>query len=247
MSYHVSFAPFYDRLMGDTAYTDWCDYFEKIWKKQKRPVRSVVDLACGTGEITVSLAKRGYDMTGVDLSEDMLLYAREKGQRSGADILWLNQDIASLDLFGTVDAAISSMDSLNYLTDKRQLAQCLKRVHLLLEPDGLFIFDVNSPYKYEKVLGSHSFVYDHTDLFCVWQNYYDKKNRLCEFDITVFQKEGGGFIRYDEQQQQRCYEIAELTDCLRRAGFVRISVYRPFTFRAPDARSERIFFVAYKS
>jgi ubiquinone/menaquinone biosynthesis C-methylase UbiE len=247
MSYSLPFAPFYDRLMADVPYLRWCDYLEKIWKKQKRPIHNVVDLACGTGEITVELAKRGYDMIGVDLSEEMLLYAKEKGQNAGQNILWLNQDIAQLDLYGTVDVAISSLDSINYIIDKRQLLQCFKRAHLFLEPDGLFIFDVNSPYKFEKVLGLNTFAYDCSDLYCVWQNYYDKKTHLCEFDITVFQKEGTGFLRYDEQQMERCYSVEELTNCLRRAGFVRISVYRPFTFRAPDAHSERIFFVAYKT
>lgn len=246
MSYSFLFAPFYDRLMQDVPYHNWCDYFEKIWGKQKKPIKSVVDLACGTGEITIEMAKRGFDMIGVDLSEEMLLYAKEKAQRFGQDILWLNQDISQLDLYGTVDAAICSLDSLNYIIDKRDLLKCFKQIHLFLEPGGLFIFDVNSPYKFEHILSSNSFIYDYSDLFCIWQNYYDKKSRLCEFDITIFQKGSTAFTRFDEQQMQRSYTVEELTSYLDRAGFQKISVYRPFTFRAPAAHSERVFFVAYK-
>lgn len=246
MSYG-SFAAYYDRLMGDTPYGRWCDYFEKIWEKQKKKVQTVVDLGCGTGEITLRLAKRGYEMIGVDLSEEMLARARQKGTEAKADVLWLNQDICSLDLYGTVDGAVSSLDTINYITDKRRLLKCFERVHLFLEPGGCFIFDINSPYKFEKVLGRNSFAYDYSDLFCLWQNFYDPKTRLCEFDLTVFEWEGENFSRYDERQQERCYHIGECRDLLLRAGFAKVSVWRPFALRAPGPRCERIFFAARKA
>ncbi|MPN27458.1 Ubiquinone/menaquinone biosynthesis C-methyltransferase UbiE [bioreactor metagenome] len=208
---------------------------------------SIVDLACGTGSVTTIMAGRGFDMTGVDISSEMLSMAYNKAMRENADILYLNQDICAFELYGTVDAAICCLDGINYLTDKKNLRKCFQNLHLYLNPGGLLIFDINTLFKYENILSNNAFVYDYGDLFCIWQNTYDTRLKTCIFDITVFSEEGTGFCRYDERQTQRAYEMEELISLLSEAGFGDIRVFNAFTPHEPEKTSERIFFAARKS
>ena len=157
-------APIYDKLNGDIDYSAWGDFIEKIFEKHSTVGRPdlVLDLGCGTGSMTFELAKRGYDMTGVDLCAEMLDVARERAEKMGFSekILWLLQDMREFELYGTVDAAVSCLDSINHLTCIKDLDICLNLVHNYLVPDGLFIFDVNGKYKFENVYGSSSYVYE---------------------------------------------------------------------------------------
>ena len=170
MGGYADFAAFYDRLTDDVGYPQRADYIAELLMEHGMKKGIVLDLACGTGSLTLELSKRGYEMIGVDASPDMLCAAQEKCAKAGAEVLFLCQPMEALDLYGTVNAAVCTLDSLNHITDPDTLREVLRRVSLFLEPGGLFVFDVNTPYKHREVLGNHTFVYDLEGLYCVWQN-----------------------------------------------------------------------------
>ena len=241
-------APIYDKLNADIDYEAWGDFIEGIFHEHSaaRP-ELVLDLGCGTGSMTLELAKRGYDMTGVDISAEMLDVARERAEKSGFGdkILWLLQDMREFELYGTVDAAVCCLDSLNHLTEPKDLTACLKLVRNYLIPDGLFIFDVNGKYKFENVYGSSSYVYEQEGSFCVWQNYYNPKTKLSDFYITLFsENKDGSYSRYDEEQRERMYTLRSLKSALLRVGFEFIGAYSDFDFSEGGDESERIYIVA---
>ncbi len=247
MSYAGYFAAYYDRLNSECDYEAIADYYEQVFQRFQVQPELVLDLGCGSGNITLPMAQRGYDMIGLDISQEMLQLAMEKAAAAGRqDILFLDQDMTDFELYGTVDAAICALDGLNYLTDKRQLMWCLRLTSFYMNPQGLFIFDVNTPYKFEQVLSGSTFVYDLDEVYCVWQNRYDKKSRLCEFDITLFAQEGQGWQKYHECQQERCYALEEWKSMLERAGFRLEGMYHDRSFHKPGAKSERVYFVARK-
>lgn len=236
------FAYLYDKLINDVDYKSWGDYYFKIFQRYGLKPKLGLDLGCGTGNMTVELAKRGIEMTGVDLSEDMLMVAREKSE--GLDILYLNQDMAEIELYGTVDFVISSLDCINYVTDKRELLRVFKLVNNYLDPGGLFIFDINTSYKLENVIGNNTFVIEDDNVFFTWQNEYDKKKKICDFYLTFFCKEGNGYRRFDEQHSERAYEIDEIKMLIESSGMKLLKVYNSLSFDNPKKNSERVFFVA---
>ncbi len=239
-------APFYDGINKDIDYRAWADFFEKIFKRysKERP-ELVLDLGCGTGKMTLELARRGYDMTGVDISAEMLDVARDEAEREGLDILWLMQDMTEFELYGTVDAAVSCLDCLNHLTDREELATTLDLVHNYLIPDGIFVFDINGREKFEKVYADNSFVMEEEGAVCVWQNYYDPDEELCDFLITLFkEREDGLYERYEESECERMYPLSVIKDELVAAGFEFIGAYSDFDFSAGSDASERIYIVA---
>jgi len=247
MSYDIGFAPYYDRLNCDMDYRAWGEDIGGILRRHGISGGLALDLACGTGELTCELSRLGYDMIGIDSSCAMLDIAQRKARERGQDILFIEQDMTSFELYGTVRAAICALDSVNYLTDKRSLLRCFKNVMLYLEPGGVFIFDVNTEYKYEKILAQNSFVYDMGDLFCTWVNCYDRISRLCRFDITVFKgDETGAFRRFDESHLERMYTTQELVSLAGRAGFGKVGVYADLKLKRPKKNSERLFFVCEK-
>lgn len=180
-------APIYDRVNEEIDYSAWADFLEKIIKREyKTPPALVLDLACGTGKMTLELARRGYDMTGVDYSPEMLDRARSSAEREGLDVLWLCQNMCEFELYGTVDFAVCCLDSINHLTRPKELDKCLSLVHNYLIPDGIFVFDVNGRYKFENIYADNAYVLDEDGAMCVWQNYYDEKKKICDFYITLF-------------------------------------------------------------
>lgn len=242
----------YDKINSNVDYSAWADFFEKCFDKflKERP-ELVLDLACGTGSMTFELARRGYDMIGVDGSYDMLneAYDRKFDLELPRDVLFLLQDMREFELYGTVGAVTCCLDSLNYLTEDGDLEKCLSLVHNYLDPDGLFLFDVNTPHKFENVYGSNSYVYEEDDCgegnFCVWQNAYDKESRLCDFSLTVFEKnEDGTYSRRDELQTERCYSKAEIEKALEKTGFEVIGFYSDFEFNPACDTDERWYVVA---
>ena len=242
-------APFYDGINKDLDYSKWADFIEEIISQEFKSGKPdlVLDLACGTGRMTIELAKRGYDMTGVDYSPEMLNEARIQADKCGFDgkILWLCQDMCEFELYGTVDVAVCCLDSINHLTDNKSLKKTLFLVHNYLIPDGLFIFDVNGKNKFETVYADRSYVMEENNTVCVWQNYYNSKNGICNFYISVFEEQkDGSYIRHDEIQREKMYTVRSIKAALKESGFEFIGAYSDFDFSEGTDKNDRIYFVA---
>ncbi len=208
MSFY-SLAEIYDSING-SAYKPYAEMLISDFALADIPVREVLDLGCGTGGITALLADRGYDMIGLDISPEMLNIARERN--FGKNTLLLCQDMTELELYGTVQAVYSSFDCLNYITKNKDLKQVFVLVHNYLESGGLFIFDINTEYRYKNIFDGNSFVYDLDGAYAVWRNAYDEKSRLCEFEIDIFTETGDGLYERDyESQTQKLYSDEEIT------------------------------------
>ena len=247
MSSYESLAVRYDALTADIDHAAWADYLEKHFSRSPIPIHTVLDLACGTGTITCLLAERGYETIGVDLSAEMLAVAAEKARHTaGVPPLFLQQPMEELDLYGTVDACVCCLDSVNYVTRPRDLGRAFQRVHLFLEPGGLFLFDVNTPEKLEGLDGG-MFIDETDDTYCVWRADYARRSRICTYGFDLFfRQEDGLWRREEEVHQERAYTPEELTDLLSRAGFCHIRQYGDRKLRPPKAGEDRIFFTARK-
>ncbi len=239
---YTEFAAIYDRLiLEDIDYTAIADYIEKTLARLGKKAELVCDLACGTGTLTDILARRGYDMIGIDLSPEMLDMARRKNP----DILFLNQDMREFELYGTVDALLCMTDSLNYITGEADLFAIFKAAKTCyLNPDAPFIFDINSAYKLKTVLGNNTFTYDSDDVFYVWENEHYPDEQCTDFYLTFFVKDGEGYTRFSEAHTQRAYTQAKITALLKKAGFTKIEVFDGYTDQAAHKKSERLVFVA---
>lgn len=237
----------YDQLTADVDYSAWADYLEKQFARAAIPVRTVLDLACGTGSLTRELGERGYEMIGVDRSEEMLSQAAEKCRNmAGVPPLFLHQSMERLDLYGTVDACVCCLDSVNYVTSPAKLKRVFERVGLFLQPGGVFIFDVNTPEKL-KGLDGQMFIDETDDAYCVWRAEYSPRRRICTYGMDIFRRgQGDVWFRGGEVHEEYAYETAELEEFLREAGFKRIRVYGDKKCRAPREGEERVFFVARK-
>ncbi|MBQ7356949.1 MAG: class I SAM-dependent methyltransferase [Clostridia bacterium] len=239
-------APIYDRVNGEVDYSVWADFIEENARRHMdEPPHLALDLCCGTGRMTLELARRGYDMTGVDLSPEMLGVARENAENEGLDILWLCQDMREFELYGTVELCTCLLDSVNHLTERRDLMDCFSLVHNYLSPNGLFIFDINGRGKFERVYADNAFVVEDGGDMCVWQNYYNAKSKFCDFYITLFKEcEGGAYERIDEVQRERVYTIRQIKSALSDSGFEVLGAYSDFNFTEANDCDERIHFVA---
>ena len=242
-------ARYYDILNYNADYIKVADYIEDVFALYQKKPRLVLDLACGTGNLTLELDKRGYDMTGIDLSADMLAVAFNKTE--GRDILWLNQDMRDFELYGTVDAVVCCFDSLNYILDGDKIKKCFALVYNYLNPGGLFVFDVNSKYKFESVYANNNFVLENGGVFCSWRNYYDKKNNTCDFDITLFApRPDGNYKRYDETQREKYHCAGFLEEALTGCGFDDVKLFYDFSvgliYDGENKKRERICFAALK-
>ena len=204
-------ASVYDHING-SAYEPYAEYLQKSFEKADIPVREVLDLGCGTGAICALLADKGFDMVGLDISTDMLMVAREKNL--GKNTLLLCQDMREFELYGTVQAVYSSFDCLNYITDYKDLKQVFVLVHNYLESGGVFVFDVNTEYRYKEVFDGKSYVYTNENDMAIWRNAYDDNEKLCEFEIDIFDEdESGMYYRQNEIQIQRLHTHEEIMKC----------------------------------
>ncbi|MBQ7390612.1 MAG: methyltransferase domain-containing protein [Clostridia bacterium] len=242
-------ASIYDKVNKDVDYSAWADFIEEIIKREYKNgiPELVLDLGSGTGSMTLELAKRGYDMTGIDYSVEMLDIARERAEKAGLSdkMLWLCQDMTDFELYGNVDVTVSCLDTVNHITDPSDLSSCFSLVHNYLVPDGLFIFDVNGRYKFENIYGSESYVIEDKSSFLVWQNYYNEKSRICDFYISLFEKcDDGRYERYDEDQRERMYTLRSLKRLLKDNGFEFIGAYSDFAFTEGSDDDERLYLVA---
>lgn len=243
MESYTDFAYVYDKLI-DQDYEKWADYIEDIFKKHSNKKPSLVlDLGCGTGSITNILARRGYDMIGVDISVDMLNVAREKATEEGLDVLYLCQDIREFELYGTVDAIICTLDVLNYITKPEDLKKVFALVKNYLNPDGIFLFDINTEYKLKNVLGSNTFIIDEEGVFYTWENSFE--NGISNQYLTFFAElEDGTYERFDETHIQRAYRYEEIEKYLRENGLSTEEKHDILTFKKPCDTSEKVMFVS---
>ena len=246
MDAYTSFASVYDLFMDNVPYEEWCAFLCKILAQHGITDGPVLDLGCGTGKMTRLMSEQGYDMTGIDNAAEMLqIAAMEPGE---VPILYLLQDMQDLELDGCVRAVYSVCDCVNYVLDEEELQQAFSRVHEYLEEDGVFIFDVNTSYKYTKLLGENTFAESRDEGSFIWDNYYDEEERINEYDLTLFIPEGDElYRRYTETHYQRNYETATLLKLLKNAGFTDICVYDDYTDAPICETSERAVFVAKKS
>ena len=246
MDAYTSFASVYDLFMDNVPYEEWCAFLCKMLAQHGITDGPVLDLGCGTGKMTRLMSEQGYDMTGIDKAAEMLqIAAMEPGE---VPILYLLQDMQDLELDGCVRAVYSVCDCVNYVLDEEELQQAFSRVHEYLEEDGVFIFDVNTSYKYTKLLAENTFAESRDEGSFIWDNYYDEEERINEYDLTLFIPEGDElYRRYTETHYQRNYETATLLKLLKNAGFTDICVYDDYTDAPLCETSERAVFVAKKS
>lgn len=239
-------APFYDAINAEIDYVKWADFIEKILKKEcKARPDLVLDLGCGTGKMTLELARRGYDMTGIDYSPEMLDIARTAAENEGHDVLWLCQDMREFELYGTVDAAVCCLDGINHLEEDGDLERCFALVHNYLIPDGIFIFDINGKYKFENIYADNTFSMEEDGAVCIWENYYDRDSKICDFYITLFEEcNDGRYIRHDETQSERMYTLDEVKNALNKSNMEFIAAYGDLDFAPGTDEYERIYIVA---
>lgn len=244
MEAYRSFARVYDMFMDNIPYGEWCEYLTGLLEEYGITDGLMLDLGCGTGSLTELLAAKGFDMIGVDSSADMLEIAMEKKEQSQQDILYLQQDMREFELYGTVRAAVSICDSINYILEYEELVQVFSLVNNYLDPRGLFIFDCNTAYKYEELLADNVIAENREEGSFIWENYYYEDEHINEYDLTLFIKEGEQYSKYVETHYQRCYTAEEITAALQEAGMELVAVYDAFTKDAPKPDSERIYIIA---
>ena len=236
-------ARYYDALTADVDYSRWEAWYERWFQRSSVPVRLVLDLACGTGTLSCALARRGYTVVATDQSQEMLGEAMEKAAELPCEApLFLHQAVDELDLFGTIDACVSSLDSLNYVTDEHALAEGLRRVHTFLMPGGLFLFDIVAPAWLERLDGE-LFVDETEEVLCLWRSSFDRESRVLTYGMDLFEREGVLWRREQEEHQERAWSVAELTRLLEQAGFASVSVYGELEERAPAPEERRLCFV----
>lgn len=246
MSRYGAFAEYYDSLTSNVSYDETAKYVADILDENGIKKGILLDLACGTGTMSVQMAKRGYEVIGIDNSPEMLSEAREKAYEAGEDILFLCQDMCDIDLYGTVECTICLLDSLNHLESEEELLAAFKGVSLFTVPGGLFIFDVNTQYKHKYVLGNNTFVYDNDDVYCVWQNEYDDESKTVEIFLDFFEEENGLYRRSSEYFTECAFSDETIRRLLKEARFSDVKAYGELSRHAPSETEERIFYVARK-
>ena len=245
MEAYTSFAEVYDTFMDNVPYEEWADYLEERLKEYGVKDGLVLELGCGTGSMTELLAEKGYDMIGVDNSEDMLEIAMEKRIESGHDILYLLQNMQEFELYGTVKAVVSVCDSVNYITEKAELEEVFRLVNNYLDPQGIFIFDFNTEYKYREILGNQVIAEDREECSFIWENYYDHTSMINEYELTLFvQEEDDLYRKYLESHFQKAYTLRDIRSMIEASGLKFVTAYDAYTQKAPMHNSERITVIA---
>ena len=234
----------YDLLTDDVEYEKRANYIDELITKHfDGKAELLCDLGCGTGSMCVLLDKKGYDCIGIDNSDAMLSIAFQKAENT--NILFLNQSICEFELFGTVDVFLSTLDTVNYITEPQDVYDMFSLVNNYLNPDGLFIFDVNTLHKFENVLGNNTFVFEKDNVFYTWENYYEEE--ILDFYLNFFLKDSSGkYSRFSEQHCQKYHSYEFLCDCARKSSLVLEGLYADMTMRKPDNDEERIFYVFKK-
>ena len=246
MEAYTSFASVYDTFMDNIPYEEWGAYLRDLLKEYGVYGGLVLDLGCGTGTMTEILAADGYDMIGIDNSEEMLEIAAEKKEGSGSDILYLLQDMREFELYGTVKAVVSICDSVNYITEEEDLEEVFRLVNNYLDPGGIFIFDFNTVYKYKEVIGSQTIAESREDCSFIWDNYYYEDEEINEYELSLFIKEKDSelYKKYVETHFQKAYNLETIRRLIEQSGLEFIIAYNAFSREKPSDESERIYVIA---
>lgn len=246
MDAYTSFASVYDTFMDNIPYEEWAEYLISLLKEYSVNDGLVLDLGCGTGNMTELLAQAGYDMIGVDNAEEMLEIAMEKREKSGQDILYLLQDMREFELYGTVKAIVSICDSVNYVTEEEDLLEVFKLANNYLDPKGVFIFDFNTVYKYSEILGNQTIAEDREDCSFIWDNYYYEEEQINEYELSLFIKETDSdlYRKYQETHFQKAYDLETMKRLVEQSGLEYVTAYDAFTKQLPTKESERVYIIA---
>lgn len=258
MEAYTGFAQVYDLFMDNVPYGEWSRYLISLLQEHGVSQGLVLELGCGTGKMTRLLAQAGYDMIGVDSSEEMLQIAREQewdkaghkigdGETRDPDILYLLQDMREFELYGTVKAVVCICDSLNYLLEEEDLLTVFRLVNNYLDPGGVFIFDMNTLHKYREILGENTICENREEGSFIWENFYDEEKQINQYDLTLFIREEGGqglYRKYEETHFQRGYDLRRVRTFLEQAGMEFVAMYDAFTREPAQEESERVCIIA---
>ena len=246
MEAYTSFAAVYDTFMDNIPYEEWEKYLKSLLYEYGVREGLVLELGCGTGNMTEILAQSGYDMIRVDNAEEMLEIAIEKRMKSGLDILYLQQDMREFELYGTVKAIVSVCDSVNYILEEEELEEVFRLVNNYLDPGGVFIFDFNTVYKYREILGDQTIAENREECSFIWDNYYYEEERINEYELSLFIREGDSelYRKYQETHFQKAYDLETMKRLITQSGLEYITAYDAFTKEAPTRVSERIYVIA---
>ena len=245
MNAYENLAASYDRLTNDVDYEATVDFYWQILAREGLSPRTAVDLACGTGSVALLLAKKGLQVIGVDLSEDMLCQANQKAQEQNLQIMFLQQPLQRLRLARGVDLAVCALDSMDYITNPEDCREAIARVYRVLNPGGCFIFDVNTPEKL-RAMDGQVFLDEDDDVYCVWRGEFEEETNVCSYAMDLFQRRGDVWVRSFEEHREYAYSAQQLIDYLRQAGFTAIEVYADRRFEAPQPGEQRIYIKARK-
>lgn len=241
MSYDI-FSKYYDSLISNVDYKKRTELLLNLFNKYDKTPSLLLDLGSGTGGFSMEFAGKGIEVIGVEPSYGMLSVAKEKAFKSGLDILYLCQSGQTLDLYGTVDGAVCCLDTINHIICKRELQKTFNNIALFLEKDRLFIFDANTLYKQEHILGDNTFVYENEEVYCVWQNCYNKKTKITDICLDFFSEDNGTYNRDTEEFSERVYSREELVYMLNKAGFSLVACLDEEGSK-PKEKSQRLIYV----
>lgn len=245
MSYSA-FAKYYDILTRNVDYKGRADYLCRILKYLHHSPALMIDLACGTGSLTLELIERGFNVYGLDASPEMLSAAEQKASAAGCHVLFICQKMQEMNLYGTVDTAVCMLDSVNHITSKADLQKAFNRISLFINPGGYFIFDMNTLYKHREVLSDNTFIYDMENVYCVWQNRFEPKSGRVAISLDFFERNGKLYRRSSEHFYERAYKVETVRKMLEAAGLKTEGIWADLTLDAPVPTTERIIFAAKK-
>ncbi|MFI3202292.1 MAG: class I SAM-dependent methyltransferase [Eubacteriales bacterium] len=244
MEAYTDFASVYDTFMDETPYKQWCEHMVGFFNAYDIKDGLLLDLGCGTGTMTEYMSNAGYDLIGVDNSIEMLNVAMKKKEQSKLDILYLHQDMRAFELYGTVKGIYSVCDSMNYIMNSEELIEVFRLVNMYLEPNGIFVFDFNTIYKYKTIIGDATIAENRENCSFIWENYYEEDSKINEYDLTLFVEEKEGlFRRFQETHYQRAYELEEMKAWIKQSGLLFLEAYDAEGLGVPTETSERIYMI----